>query len=168
MVDLEDPNGKRWEVKLKKLENGEVWLCGQGWSDFAEFYSLRTGHLIFFTYGGSNNSHFNVVICDNTATEIDYPSSTTNTNNNNNISSTESPPYDDDDDHSVEILEDDDDDSSVQIDLDDHPVSHKVGKRSRNPTHHVCCQTCKGIYPYACLYVCVCVNKQINTLSRLV
>ncbi|XP_052205128.1 B3 domain-containing transcription factor VRN1-like, partial [Diospyros lotus] len=50
--------------------NGDVWLC-EGWKGFAQYYSIRYGHLLLFRYDG--NSHFHVLIFDMSASEIEYP-----------------------------------------------------------------------------------------------
>ncbi|XP_065871119.1 B3 domain-containing transcription factor VRN1-like isoform X2 [Euphorbia lathyris] len=72
-IILEVPTGKKWEVEMSKVGGeDQVWL-GNGWLGFSEHYSLQKGHLLVFEYQG--NSHFNVLIFDMTATEIDYPGS---------------------------------------------------------------------------------------------
>ncbi|MED6198367.1 hypothetical protein PIB30_065709 [Stylosanthes scabra] len=91
-VFLKPPDGTRWKVCLTK-KNGQVWF-EKGWKEFTQNYSLDHGFLVLFKYEGttsssSSSSHFDVLIIDNTALEIDYPS-----NNGKNS----------DDDVSVQIL----------------------------------------------------------------
>ncbi|XP_020961332.1 B3 domain-containing transcription factor VRN1-like [Arachis ipaensis] len=68
-VVLKLPNGTKWEVYLEK-HDGRIWLQN-GWKEFVEHHSLRFGDLLVFRFDGT--SHFNVFICDMSATEIDYP-----------------------------------------------------------------------------------------------
>ncbi|KAL1352892.1 hypothetical protein HN51_016858 [Arachis hypogaea] len=68
-VVLKLPNGTEWEVYLEK-HDGRIWLQN-GWKEFVEYHSLRFGDLLVFRFDGT--SHFNVFICDMSATEIDYP-----------------------------------------------------------------------------------------------
>lgn len=68
---IKPPDGKEWEVYWTKLEGGEVWL-DKGWKAFAENYSLDHGYLVLFKYEGT--SLFRVLILDQSALEIDYPS----------------------------------------------------------------------------------------------
>ena len=96
-VDLSDmafltiPNGRKWKVKLTQHDGG-VWFQN-GWFEFASCHGLTMGHLLVFKYEG--NSHFDVLIFDATATEIDYTL---------------------DDELQVHRMEDDEsDDSSVEI-----------------------------------------------------
>ncbi|XP_057980051.1 B3 domain-containing transcription factor VRN1-like [Malania oleifera] len=63
------PNGSIWKVELMKCDGG-VWLQN-GWREFSEYYSISQGHLLIFKYDGF--SHFLVIICDMTASEIEYP-----------------------------------------------------------------------------------------------
>ena len=49
--------------------DGEGWLQN-GWHEFANYHSLKQGHLLVLRYEG--NSHFYVLIFDASATEIDY------------------------------------------------------------------------------------------------
>ena len=49
---------------------GGVWL-ENGWCEFASCHGLTMGHLLVFRY--DENSQFDVLIFDATATEIDYP-----------------------------------------------------------------------------------------------
>ncbi|XP_038702044.1 uncharacterized protein LOC119998720 isoform X3 [Tripterygium wilfordii] len=65
LVVLKVPTGAVWPVELSK-RHGEFWFQ-KGWQDFAVYYSLEFGHLLFFEYDGSR--HFHVIIFDNSATE---------------------------------------------------------------------------------------------------
>ncbi|TYH49057.1 hypothetical protein ES332_D10G110800v1 [Gossypium tomentosum] len=47
-----------------------MWLQ-DGWQNFAEHYSVESGHFLVFRYEG--HCHFHVIIFDRTATEIEYP-----------------------------------------------------------------------------------------------
>lgn len=67
---LKLPNDAKWKVELIKC-NDEVWLQ-KGWKEFAECCSLKQGQFVVFRYEG--NSHFHMLIFDETATEIDYHS----------------------------------------------------------------------------------------------
>ena len=49
---------------------GGVWL-ENGWCEFPSCHGLTMGHLLVFRY--DENSQFDVLIFDATATEIDYP-----------------------------------------------------------------------------------------------
>ncbi|CAI9110069.1 OLC1v1010033C3 [Oldenlandia corymbosa var. corymbosa] len=69
-VVLKVPNGAKWRVALRKID-GETWL-GEGLKQFGEFYSIKAGHVIAFRYKG--NSRFNVLIFDDTTSEIVYTS----------------------------------------------------------------------------------------------
>ena len=96
-VDLSDvsfltiPNGRKWKVKLAQHAGG-FWFQN-GWSEFASSHGVAVGHLLVFKYKG--NSHFDVLIFDATAIEIDYTL---------------------DDELQVHRMEDDEsDDSSVEI-----------------------------------------------------
>ncbi|XP_057426584.1 B3 domain-containing transcription factor VRN1-like [Lotus japonicus] len=69
-VFLKPRDGTEWIVYWKK-QNGEVWFH-KGWKEFAQNYSIDHGHLMVFEYEGT--SHFDVLILDQSALEIDYPS----------------------------------------------------------------------------------------------
>ncbi|XP_016902166.2 B3 domain-containing transcription factor VRN1-like isoform X1 [Cucumis melo] len=62
-------SGAKWKVGLKK-SNEKVWF-EKGWEEFVKFHSIDYGHFLTFRYEG--NSCFQVVIFDQTATEIEYP-----------------------------------------------------------------------------------------------
>nr|KYP49709.1 B3 domain-containing protein At1g49475 family [Cajanus cajan] len=66
---LKLPNGAEWRVNLEKI-NGSVWFQ-KGWDEFVKHHSLAHGHLLIFRYDGA--SHFHVLICDMSGTEIEYP-----------------------------------------------------------------------------------------------
>ncbi|BFG38997.1 hypothetical protein CerSpe_252710 [Prunus speciosa] len=68
-VFLKVPNSAVWPVGLIK-RNGQVWLQ-QGWSNFADFYSLAFGYVLLFSYEGLH-SHFQVRIFMTSPLEIDY------------------------------------------------------------------------------------------------
>ncbi|KAF9608829.1 hypothetical protein IFM89_011867 [Coptis chinensis] len=68
-VVLKVPSGKEWNVQLKEDE-GLVWFQ-KGWDAFVEYHSICVGHLLVFRYEGK--SLFSVVICDMSASEIEYP-----------------------------------------------------------------------------------------------
>ncbi|XVF41603.1 hypothetical protein PTKIN_Ptkin01aG0292500 [Pterospermum kingtungense] len=69
-VQLAAPSGQVWQVELIKCD-GEVWL-GNGWKDFADYFSLKRGNLLVFRYEG--HSRFYVpMIFDQTTFEIEYP-----------------------------------------------------------------------------------------------
>ncbi|KAK9180115.1 hypothetical protein WN943_029322 [Citrus x changshan-huyou] len=65
------PNGYVWQVKLKK--EGRKVRSDYGWQDFVEAYSISVGSLVLFEY--ESNSTFQAHIYDETACEINYPSS---------------------------------------------------------------------------------------------
>ncbi|CAN1823218.1 B3 domain-containing transcription factor VRN1 [Linum perenne] len=67
---LKVPSGLVWDVELVRDEIG-VWFSKNGWQEFAESHSLKYGSFLVFEYEGS--SMFSVIICDKTATEIEYP-----------------------------------------------------------------------------------------------
>ncbi|KAJ1436294.1 DNA-binding barrel domain superfamily [Sesbania bispinosa] len=72
-VFIKPPDGTEWEVYWTK-QNDEIWF-EKGWKEFAENYSLNHGHLVLFKYEGT--SQFDVLILDQSAVEIDYPSNDT-------------------------------------------------------------------------------------------
>lgn len=57
-------------MELKKWDD-EIWLQN-GWQEFLEYYSLTHGFFLVFEYT-KRNCHFNVIIFDKSASEIDYP-----------------------------------------------------------------------------------------------
>ncbi|CAL1353135.1 unnamed protein product [Linum trigynum] len=66
---LTAPNGEAWVVELERWKE-KLWF-GNGWIEFVEFYSVRAGHFLTFSYQG--NSTFAVNIFDLAAAEIKYP-----------------------------------------------------------------------------------------------
>ncbi|XP_057980057.1 B3 domain-containing transcription factor VRN1-like [Malania oleifera] len=75
------PNGSVWKVELMKCDGG-VWLQN-GWREFSKYYSIGQGHLLIFKYEGF--SRFLVIICDMTASEIEYPFSETSHKDSDNV-----------------------------------------------------------------------------------
>lgn len=69
-VALTVPDGHVWRVGLIKADN-KVWFQ-EGWYEFMERYSIRTGYLLIFRYEGS--SAFNVSIFNLPISEINYHS----------------------------------------------------------------------------------------------
>ncbi|RDX82046.1 putative B3 domain-containing protein, partial [Mucuna pruriens] len=69
-VFIKPPDGTEWKVYWTH-QNGEIWF-EKGWKQFVEHFSLHHGHVIFFTYGGT--SQIDVLILDQSALEINYPS----------------------------------------------------------------------------------------------
>lgn len=74
-VLLKVPDGRTWQMELIKSD-GEVWLQN-GWQEFLEYYSLAHGSFLVFEYN-KRDCHFNVIIFDKTASEIDYHVNVTN------------------------------------------------------------------------------------------
>ncbi|XP_061366246.1 B3 domain-containing transcription factor VRN1-like [Gastrolobium bilobum] len=69
-VFIKPPDGTEWKMYWTK-QNDEVWF-EKGWKEFVENYSLDHGYLVLFKYEGT--SRFDVLILDQSALEIDYPS----------------------------------------------------------------------------------------------
>lgn len=115
---LKLPNGAEWKLELTKCD-GKVWLQ-KGWQEFMEYYSLKLGHLLVFRYEG--NSHFYILVFDESATEIDYPSSSS-LGEGENL----------DGELLVSRMEQTDSDSHGQI-LDDFPTLPKTRKKSQLPS----------------------------------
>ncbi|RDX75556.1 B3 domain-containing transcription factor VRN1, partial [Mucuna pruriens] len=69
-VFLKPPDGTEWKIYWTK-HDGETWFQ-KGWKEFATYYSLDHGHLLFFEYEGT--SYFDVHIFGKSAVEINYPS----------------------------------------------------------------------------------------------
>lgn len=63
------PTGDKWVVALKK-RGSSIWLH-EGWAVFARFYHISPGYFLVFRHEA--NSNFHVIICDTSASEIDYP-----------------------------------------------------------------------------------------------
>ncbi|CAN1158518.1 B3 domain-containing protein Os03g0619800 [Linum perenne] len=67
-VLLKIPNGAEWQVSVVRGRK-RIWFV-KGWSEFAEFYSLKpTNYLVF---GLASTNRLNVIVFDTTATEVDY------------------------------------------------------------------------------------------------
>ncbi|XP_021287246.1 B3 domain-containing protein Os01g0723500-like isoform X2 [Herrania umbratica] len=64
------PSGRKWEIRLTKADD-RIWL-DDGWHEFVEYNSIRCGYFLVFRYG--KDSTFHVIIFDNSACEVDYPS----------------------------------------------------------------------------------------------
>ena len=88
---VKPPDGTLWKVYWTK-QNGEVWF-EKGWKEFTENYSVDHGYLVLFKYEGT--SQFDVIILEDSALEIDYPSYDTSDEKGN---------QDHSDDESVKIL----------------------------------------------------------------
>ncbi|KAK7357872.1 hypothetical protein VNO80_17169 [Phaseolus coccineus] len=72
-VFLRPPDGTQWKVYWTK-QKGEIWF-EKGWKEFVENYSLDHGHFVFFTFDGT--SKIDVVMVDQSALDMQYPSSHT-------------------------------------------------------------------------------------------
>ena len=68
-VYLKPPDGTEWKVDWTEHDGGI--LFEKGWKEFATYYSLDHGHLLFFEY--KETSHFEVHIFGMSGLEIDYP-----------------------------------------------------------------------------------------------
>ncbi|MED6175137.1 hypothetical protein PIB30_075558 [Stylosanthes scabra] len=66
---LKPPDGTEWKVDWTNYDGGI--LFEKGWKEFAAYYSLDNGYLLFFEYNGT--SHIEVHIHDMSGLEIDYP-----------------------------------------------------------------------------------------------
>ncbi|KAK6253599.1 hypothetical protein QUC31_015319 [Theobroma cacao] len=64
------PNGRKWKIGLTKADD-RIWL-DDGWHEFIEYNSIRYGYFLVFRY--EKDSTFHVIIFDNSACEVDYPS----------------------------------------------------------------------------------------------
>lgn len=69
VICLNIPSGKVWEFKFVRAN--DRFFLQKGWPEFVKFYSLSHGHLLIFKYEG--NSCFDVIVCDKSASEIEYP-----------------------------------------------------------------------------------------------
>ncbi|KAL5790801.1 hypothetical protein ACOSQ2_005689 [Xanthoceras sorbifolium] len=63
------PNGRVWQVGLTK-DRRKIWFQ-DGWYDFVQYHSIKTGYFLVFKYG--KNSNFNVLIFDLTALRYNTP-----------------------------------------------------------------------------------------------
>ncbi|XLT15033.1 hypothetical protein HN51_060723 [Arachis hypogaea] len=69
-VKLQPPDGTEWRIDWTNRD-GEI-LFENGWKEFATFYTLENGHVLWFEYNGTSNIKINIF--DMSALEIDYPS----------------------------------------------------------------------------------------------
>ncbi|XP_057741093.1 B3 domain-containing transcription factor VRN1-like [Arachis stenosperma] len=69
-VYLKPPDGTAWKIYWSEYDGGI--LFENGWKEFASYYSLDRGHLLWF--GCNKTSNIEVHIFDMTFLEIDYPS----------------------------------------------------------------------------------------------
>nr|XP_029145167.1 B3 domain-containing transcription factor VRN1-like isoform X1 [Arachis hypogaea] len=69
-VKLQPPDGTEWRIDWTNRD-AEI-LFENGWKEFATFYTLENGHVLWFEYNGTSNIKVNIF--DMTALEIDYPS----------------------------------------------------------------------------------------------
>ncbi|XP_016178706.2 B3 domain-containing transcription factor VRN1-like isoform X1 [Arachis ipaensis] len=69
-VQLQPPDGTEWRIDWTNRD-GEI-LFKNGWKEFASFYTLENGHVLWFEYNGTSNIKVNIF--DMSALEIDYPS----------------------------------------------------------------------------------------------
>lgn len=68
-VNLMLPNGDKCEVQWIKRDDDILFQ--KGWKKFAHDYSLSDGHFLVFKYEGG--SQFQVMIFNESALEINYP-----------------------------------------------------------------------------------------------
>lgn len=66
-IFLKLPNGFEWKMCWEK-RGEDIWLLNKNWRSFARW--LRSGDQLVFKYKGE--SHFDVIIFDDSALEIDY------------------------------------------------------------------------------------------------
>ncbi|XVE90507.1 hypothetical protein DITRI_Ditri20bG0083300 [Diplodiscus trichospermus] len=69
-VLISAPSGPLWKIELIKSD-GEIWL-GNGWKDFADYFSLEKGNLLVFSYEGHSRLCLSMIF-DQTTLEIEYP-----------------------------------------------------------------------------------------------
>ncbi|MED6197736.1 hypothetical protein PIB30_059453 [Stylosanthes scabra] len=69
-VYLKPPDGTQWKIDWTKHDDGEI-LFENGWKEFAAYYSLHDGNLLWFEF--KETSLFEVHIFDTSGLEIDYP-----------------------------------------------------------------------------------------------
>ena len=91
-VFLQPPDGTQWKVYWTK-QKGEIWF-EKGCKEFVEKYYLGHGYFVFFTF--EEISTIDVVILDQSALDMQYPSSHT---------PQQSEILDHSDDESLEILD---------------------------------------------------------------
>ncbi|MED6219251.1 hypothetical protein PIB30_034071 [Stylosanthes scabra] len=68
-VYLKPPDGTKWKIDWSD-HDGEI-LFENGWKEFAAYYSLLDGHLLWFEF--KESALFEVHIFDTSGLEIDYP-----------------------------------------------------------------------------------------------
>ncbi|CAN1263375.1 B3 domain-containing transcription factor VRN1 [Linum perenne] len=68
-VLLKLPNGAEWQVSVVRSGPKKIWFV-KGWTEFAEFYSLKPTTFMLFELASHNR--LNVIIFDTTATQINY------------------------------------------------------------------------------------------------
>ncbi|CAI8602381.1 unnamed protein product [Vicia faba] len=90
---LKTPDDKKWEMHITKDDEG-FWF-EKGWKEFATYYSLDHGYMIFFQYEG--NSLFVIHIFGKNTFEIEYPFNENHHEQDNLVETS--------DDDSVEILD---------------------------------------------------------------
>lgn len=69
-VTLRLPNKTEWKVEWKK-DDGDIWLCNNGWKEFAEYVCL-SNKLQFVVFQYEGNSCFNVIVLAKNGLEIKY------------------------------------------------------------------------------------------------
>ncbi|XP_015934501.1 B3 domain-containing transcription factor VRN1-like [Arachis duranensis] len=69
-VYLKPPDGTAWKIDWSEYD-GAI-LFENGWKEFASYYSLDHGHMLWFEYNETSNIEVNIF--DMTCLEIDYPS----------------------------------------------------------------------------------------------
>ncbi|XLT78128.1 hypothetical protein HN873_034402 [Arachis hypogaea] len=69
-VYLKPPDGTAWKIDWSEYD-GAI-LFENGWKEFASYYSLDHGHMLWFEYNETSNIQVNIF--DMTCLEIDYPS----------------------------------------------------------------------------------------------
>ncbi|KAL1338881.1 hypothetical protein HN51_033459 [Arachis hypogaea] len=69
-VYLKPPDGTQW--KIHWTNNGDEILFQKGWKEFATFYTLDNGHLLWFKYNGTSNIKVNIF--DMSGLKIEYTS----------------------------------------------------------------------------------------------
>ncbi|QHO50458.1 uncharacterized protein [Arachis hypogaea] len=69
-VYLKPPDGTAWKIDWSEYD-GAI-LFENGWKEFASYYSLDHGHMLWFEYNETCNIEVNIF--DMTCLEIDYPS----------------------------------------------------------------------------------------------
>lgn len=70
IVKLTVPDGRVWKLKVE-IDGLNIRL-DNGFHEFASYYSLKDGHMLYFEYKGMSNN-FNLHIYDMSSCEISYP-----------------------------------------------------------------------------------------------